>query len=221
MNNQSNNNIASYQLISIKELLILFLSSIIFLIFGTYLFNKIWLSEYGGNLPNSQLENEELTTYFHTKNLRIFLEQFFKKFFDFEKNYLLRSIGTEAYMYLIFLKYVLRLLIIMVLVSLIISLISTLSNKEPSFFNFVEDFLFNNKKMDDFNSFLHLIAIFIYTFLHFRCFSQIRQEARNIYFEKFDLLSREKNFNWLSSRTLHISGLSSDDRNSKIKDNNI
>ena len=103
----------------------------------------------------------------------------------------------------------------MVFISLIISLISTLSIQEPSFLIFIEDFLFNNKKMDDFNSFLHLIAIFIYTFLHFRFFSQIRQEARNIYFEKFDMLSREKNFNWLSSRTLHISGLTPDDRNSK------
>ena len=53
--------------------------------------------------------------------------------------------------------------------------------------------------------------------LHFRYFSLIRSEAVSLYFERFDILSRTKDYNWLSSRTLHISGLEPHERNSILK----
>ena len=74
----------------------------------------------------------------------------------------------------------------------------------------------DNKYIDDFSSFLHLIGVVIYSFLHFRFFSILKNEAVNLYFERFDFLSRKKDYNWLSSRTLHISNLEPSERNSNL-----
>jgi len=186
-NEISHNNIYE-NMITSKELTLLVCICVLILFSGFYLWNIIWVKEYGVNIPNVQYGSEEMTTYFHTKNFIIFLKEFLKKFTEFDKKYLIRSIGTDAYIYLIFQKTIINLLMIIGV---------------------------NNKYMDNFSSFLHLIGVIIYTFLHFRFFSVLKREAKNIYFEKFDLLSRKKDYNWLSSRTLHISGLAPNERNSK------
>jgi len=203
-------------MITSKELSLFVCFSLIMLLFGGYLWNLIWIKEYGGNIPNIQYEQEEMTTFFHTKNYKIFLKEFFKKFNEFNKNYLIRSIGTEAYIYLIFQRMLLSLLISMAVFSLVFSFISTILQKETGISSFFHDFLMNNKHQDDFNSFVHLLGVIIYTFLHFRFFSGLKREAKNIYFERFDMLSRNKDYNWLSSRTLHISGLAPQQRNSNF-----
>jgi len=215
-NNISNNSINNNEnMITSKELTLFICFSFLILFFGTYLWNLIWIKEYGGNIPNIQYESEEMTTFFHTKNYKIFLKEFFKKFSEFDKKYLIRSIGTDGYLYLIFQKMIINLLIVMTIISLILSFLSTMSQKEDKISSFFHDFLMNNKNMDNFSSFLHLIGVILYTFLHFRFFSGLKREAKNIYFERFDSFSRKKDFNWLSSRTLHISGLAPHQRNSK------
>ena len=211
--NNPNNPIEN--MITSKELMIFAFFSFLMFLFGTFLWNLIWIKEYGGNIPNVQYGSEEITTFFHTKNYKIFLKEFFKKFSEFNKQYLIRSIGTEAYIYLIFQKMILKLLITMTIISLFLSFISTMSQKENGLSSFFHDFLMNNKHMDNFNSFLHMLGVVIYSFLHFRYFSVLKREAKNIYFERFDVLSRKKDYNWLSSRTLHISGLAPHERNSK------
>jgi hypothetical protein len=203
--------------ITSKELLLFFCFSFIIIAIGTYLWNIIWIKEYGGNIPNVQYESEDITTFFHTKNIKIFISEFFRKFREFDKNYLIRSIGTDAYIYLIFQRMILRLISTIAIISLIFSFISAMSNKEKGISSFFHDFLMNNKNMDNFNSFLHMLGVIIYSFLHFRFFSGLKREAKNIYFERFDRLSRNKDYNWLSSRTLHISGLAPHQRNSKLK----
>lgn len=212
----ANTNNGSNNIITSTELSLFVCCSFILIGFGIYLWNFIWIKEYGGNIPNVQYESEEITTFFHTKNVKIFLREFLKKFRQFDKNYLIRSIGTEAYIYLIFQRMILRLLSTIAIISLIFSFISAMAHQERGISSFFHDFLMNNKNMDNFNSFLHLLGIIIYSFLHFRFFSGLKREAKNIYFEKFDRLSRNKDYNWLSSRTLHISGLAPHQRNSII-----
>ncbi len=213
-NEISHNNIYE-NMITSKELTLLVCICVLILFSGFYLWNIIWVKEYGVNIPNVQYGSEEMTTYFHTKNFIIFLKEFLKKFTEFDKKYLIRSIGTDAYIYLIFQKTIINLLMIIGIISLILSFLSNISQKEFEIGSFFHDLLVNNKYMDNFSSFLHLIGVIIYTFLHFRFFSVLKREAKNIYFEKFDLLSRKKDYNWLSSRTLHISGLAPNERNSK------
>lgn len=203
-------------LITLKEICVFSGVNIFAVLFGIFLWNIIWIKEYGANIPNVQYGTEEITTFFHTKNLKIFLKEFLKKFRAFEKKYLIRSIGTEAYIYLRFQKTILSLIMSMSIISLVLSFISTIAKQEKSFTRFIHDVLLDNKQMDNFNSFLHMLGVVIYTFLHFRFFSQMRREATNIYFERFDLLSRQKDYNWLSSRTLHISGLAPNERNSNL-----
>lgn len=201
--------------ITSKELTLFIFFSFLLILIGIYLWNLIWIKEYGGNIPNVQYESEEITTFFHTKNFKIFINEFFKKFREFDKNYLIRSIGTDAYIYLIFQRMILSLLTTMTIISLIFSFISAMNHEETGIGSFFHDFLMNNKSMDNFNSFLHMLGVIIYSFLHFRFFSWLKREAKNIYFERFDRLSRNKDYNWLSSRTLHISGLAPHQRNSK------
>ena len=76
------------------------------------------------------------------------------------------------------------------------------------------DFLLNNKYLNDFSTAMHLFALIFYTFLHFRFFTVLKNQLKNLYFEHFDKMSRHKHDEWLSCRTLHISGLAASQRNS-------
>ena len=206
----------SLNMISSYELLIFLIVNLIVILIGLYLWNYIWIKEYGGTIPNTQYDSEDLT-YFTSKNYKIFIGQFYKKYKEFDKSYLLRSIGMEAYIYLIFQRKVIKLLSVMAIMSFIFSFITTMAQPKNEIVSFFHYFLFQNKYTDNFTSVIRLLGVIIYTFLHFRYFSLIRSEAVSLYFERFDILSRTKDYNWLSSRTLHISGLEPHERNSILK----
>ena len=51
----------------------------------------------------------------------------------------------------------------------------------------------------------------------FRSFFSIylfRKEVKQLYFERFDRMSNKKDFEWLTCRTLHVSGIAPTERNS-------
>ena len=65
----------------------------------------------------------------------------------------------------------------------------------------------------------YIIFLYLNTFLHFRCFNIIKKEAYYIYFSRFDKMSQKFDLNFLSSRTLHISGLAPEERNTDYLQN--
>ena len=209
MNDKNNHHI------SLEEIFLFIFVNFIIITFGVIFWYIIWIRDYGGIIPNPQLMNETNISYFNSKNFLIVLKEIWKRFKEFNKNYLLRSIGTEAYVMLLFQRKVISLLIIMSILSLIFSFINILANKEKGY-NAFHDFLLNNKYLNEFSTVMHLISLIIYTFLHFRFFSVLKNDLKNLYFENFDKMSREKDSDWLSCRTLHISGLSASQRNSKF-----
>jgi hypothetical protein len=201
--------------ISYVEILTMVNINLIIIFIGIILWYLIWVKTYGCILPNPQIMNETNLSYFHSKNFGIVISEIWKRFVEFNKNYLLRSIGTEGYVYLTFQRKIISLLAIISVISLLISLINFIAANE-NHFDALHDFLLNNKYLNDFSTMMHLFAVIIYTFLHFRFFTLLKNLFKNLYFDQFDKMSRHKDADWLSCRTLHISGLSASQRNSNF-----
>jgi hypothetical protein len=202
--------------ISLEESFYFILINIVFLLFGVFLWYYIWIKNFGGEIPNPQIENESDLTYFNSKNFKMVVGELYKRLKRLDRLYMSRSIGIESYVYLLFQRKMCSLLFVMTLFSFAFSFLTFLSKiQSPGPAKFFDLFL-NNKYIDDFSSVIHIVSLFIFTFLHFRNFSMIKREAENLYFDRFDKMSRKKDSDWLSCRTFHISGLGPNDRNSKI-----
>jgi hypothetical protein len=199
--------------ISYVEVVLLINVNLIIVFVGIILWYLIWIKNYGGIIPISQIMNETSISYFNSKNFGIVVTEIWKRFREFNKNYLVRSIGTEGYVFLLFQRKIISLLTTISVISLIISFVNFLANQEKKFDDF-HDFLMDNKYLNEFSTAMHLTALIIYTFLHFRFFTVLKNQLKNLYFEHFDKMSRHKDADWLSCRTLHISGLSASQRNS-------
>lgn len=207
--------------ISFQEVILFLNVNCIIIFLGIILWYFIWIKEYGGVIPNPQIGNETNITYFNSKNFVIVWEQLWKRIKEFSKPYLIRSVGMESYIYLLFQRKLIRFLLTMSFFSLFFSLLTTLAHSEQSSYSAFHDFLLNNKYLDDFSIVIHVTSLILYTFLHFRFFGVIKRETKFLYFDRFDEMSRNKDADWLSCRTLHISGLGPNERNSKILYNYI
>ena len=206
---------ADIPIVSIEEVILFFLVNLIILLFGIILYYYIWIKSYGGVIPVKQIGNEEELTFFNSKNFVIVITELWNKIKEFDKRYMIRSIGLESYVYLLFQRSLISLLFTMSIISIIISIFSTFlsdNSKNTS----IQNFFLNNKYLNDFTTKLHIISVILFTFLHFRCFSMIKTQAKYLYFDRFDQMSRNKSADWLSCRTLHVSGLGPNERSSKF-----
>lgn len=202
--------------ITLEEFLYFITLNFVILLLGVFLWYYIWIRSYGGEIPNPQMGTEANLTFLNSKNFKIVVRELYKRIKGLERVYMSRSVGIESYIYLVFQRQVLSLLLVMTLFSICFSLLTYLSkikSKENS--NFF-DFFIVNKYIDEISTTIHIASLFIFTFMHFRNFSIIKREAECLYFDRFDLMSRKKDSDWLSCRTLHISGLGPNDRNGKI-----
>ena len=208
----------NYWQISLQESALFLLLNLIVLLFGIIMWYFIWIKRFGGEIPNAQLSSEKTISYFSSKNFTIVLRELFSHINSINKQYLIHTVGYEGYIYLLFQRTMISLLITVVLFSFIFSALNLLVKEregQSDFFTFVQNFLLNNKYLNDYTTIVHVIAIALYTFLHFRFFSQIRREASYVYFDRFDKMSKHKNADWLCCRTLHISGLGPKDRSTE------
>jgi hypothetical protein len=177
-------------------------------------------------IPISTDSNDnEILLYFHSKDFSFVIKELYKRLNQFEKNYMMNSVGMEAYLYLLYQRKIIKILIIMTIISTGVSLATTISNlkeiKESSTYTIIHDFFLNNKYMNDFSSYMHICSLIIFSFLHFRYLTMFKTESKFLYFERFDKMSRYKNYEWLRCRTLHISGIAPEERNSKYLINKL
>ena len=132
---------------------------------------------------------------------------------------MINSIGMEAYLYLLFQRKIILILMIYTILSSGIALVTTLSNlkevQESSTYNIIHDFFLNNKFMNDFSSYMHILSLIVLSFIHFRYMTVFKTECKFLYFERFDKMSRYKNYEWLRCRTIHLSGIAPNERDSK------
>lgn len=198
--------------LSLEEVILFTLINIIIILLGIILYHYIWIKDYGVMIPNPQ--SEAGMTFFNSKNFVIVFAELWKRIKEFDRMYLFNSIGIEGYIYLFFQRELISLIFTMAIFSFLFSFISnlTIEGTEKSAF---QDFLLNNKYLNDFTTIVHLISVALFTFLHFRFFRVIKAETKYIYFDRFDRMSRKKDSDWLSCRTLHVSGLAPNERNSK------
>lgn len=166
------------------------------------------------------LNENELLLYFHSKDISFVLKELYKRLTQFEKSYMINSLGMEAYLYLLFQRKIILIIFIMCIISSLIALVTTLSNlkeiKESTTFNLLHDFFLNNKFMNDFSSYMHILSLVFLSFIHYRYMTMFKTECKFLYFERFDKMSRYKNYEWLRCRTLHLSGIAPHERNSKF-----
>ena len=197
---------------------IMLLIGLFIMILAVFIWYFVWIRKYGGVIPNPQFFNESELTYFNSKNFYFVVSELWKRFYNFEKVNLLRSCGVEGYAYLIFQRKTSKMLLTMALISLFLSFVAVIikaTEAEENILGALYDLLLNNKYINNYTVVFQLISLFIFSFMHFRNFSQIKDEVKNLYFERFVKMSREKNSDWLSCRTLHISGILPQERNSK------
>jgi hypothetical protein len=186
--------------------------NILFVLIGFMLWNLFWISEYGCSIPNTKIDKYQ--TYFSSKNFDIVIKELFGIFNAFDKEYLVSSIGFEAYSYLLFQREAITFLLVACLISIANSAISTIYNSESktSTYKFMNKLLFDNKAYDDFTDMNNLVSMILIILFFVRFYYVLKSKLRNLYFSRFDKLSREKNYEWLQCRTLHISGISPTER---------
>lgn len=202
--------------ISPHEVIMFILVNLIIILLGIILWYFIWIKTYGGEIPNPQMGDEFQMTFFSSKNFFMVVSELWKRIRNFDKVYFLRSTGMESYVYLFFQRKICSLLVTMSVFSILFSLISMyITYDEGDSYESLFRKLLNNNVLTESTTILHLISLVFFTFLHFRFFSKIKREAKFLYFQRFDKFSRHKNADWLSCRTLHISGLAPEERNSK------
>ena len=204
--------------ITIEESILFLLINFIVILCGIILWYFVWIKKYGGEIPSEQLSSDKTISYFSSKNFSMVIGELGSRIKALDKQYLIHSLGNEGYIYLLFQRKMITLLITIVFFSLIFSALNLLVKEregQSDFFTYFQNILLNNKYLDDYTTIVHVIAIALYSFLHFRFFSQMRREASYVYFDRFDKLSRYKNAEWLACRTLHISGIGPKERNTE------
>ena len=108
----------------------------------------------------------------------------------------------------------------MIFITISFSLCSTLLNEKIIRLNnknsLLHIVLLNNLYLNEFSTILHLISLFIFTFLHFRFLTEVKRECQNVYLDRLKRMSKNKEEDWLSCRTLLISGIPNYERNGKF-----
>lgn len=192
---------------------------------GVFMWNFVWIRKYGGkfdfilvHVPQKQVKGTQQS--FFSRSFSHVAGEIINKFLAFDKHYLIETVGMEAYVYMIFQRRMAKHFAIMSFISLGIGLISALlvqkEVKDSKAYSYMENLLLNNKYLNDFTTLLQILSLGIFSFLHFRNISTLKADIRQLYFERFDQMSSKKDYEWLTCRTLHVSGIAPNERNSKF-----
>lgn len=204
-------------IVSIQETLIFLSFNLFLIILGVILWYFLWIKKFGAELPRIY---SETTINFSSRNLLLVIQELYKRIIAFDPSFLTKSIGYEACVYLLFQRKIISVILTYFIFSIFFSLINSIIQM-PNYTKdniltmiyqlFVDNQLFSKST----SQIIQLISIVIVTFLHFRCFYIIKKEAQYLYFNRFDKMSQKYDSDWLSCRTLHISGIGPNERNSK------
>ena len=195
--------------IGIYETLLFLLINIIYLMIGFILWHILWVSRHGVEIPN--LISKNTITYFSSRNFSLVLREIWNRMWRLDSNYLTSAIGYEAYNFLLYERTILSTLFTFFIISLFLFLCRAYGN---IFFPKEKDFL-------QFLSVSNITGIILITFFHFRSFEKLKREALHFYYERFRKMSQNKDVNWLSCRTLHISGINPHERLTSIMQNKL
>ena len=186
--------------IGIYETILFLLFNIIYLMIGFILWHALWVSRHGVEIPN--LISKNTITYFSSRNFSLVLKEIWERMWKLDSTYLTSAIGYEAFIFLLYQRFILSALLCYFLISLFL------------FFcrNYGYIFFPKEKDLEQFLSIANISGIILITFVHFRTFLKLKKEAFYHYYNRFMKMSENKDVNWLSCRTLHISGINPQER---------
>lgn len=189
-----------------------------FLLLAVVFWYVIWVRVYGCSIPN-RLYDERNYTNFNSKNIRMVVKELLSKLQLFEKEYIVSTCGFESFAYLVFQRQTILFLIITLFISLSFAVagfiinFSTYQTKAFTVQDVLVDLLFRNNSLNEYTSYFHISCMVLFILLQIRFLTIVKRELKELYFSRFDKLSRKKTFEWLSCRTLHISGIAPYERN--------
>ena len=186
--------------ISIYETILFLLFNLIYLMIGFILWHILWVSRHGVEIPN--LISKNTLTYFSSRNFSLVLREIWNRMWKLDGDYLTSAIGYEAYNFLLYQRTILSTLFSFFLISICLFLCRT--------YGYI--FFPKEKDLEQFLSVSNITGIILITFFHFRSFSKLKREAFHLYYSRFMKMSENKDVNWLSCRTLHISGINPQER---------
>jgi len=186
--------------VGIYETLLFLLFNFIYLMIGFILWHVLWVSRHGVEIPN--LISKNTITYFSSRNFSLVLKEIWERMWKLDSTYLTSAIGYEAFIFLLFQRVILSALFSYFLISICLFLCRT--------YGYV--FFPKEKDLDQFLSVTNITGIILITFIHFRSFFKLKREAFYHYYNRFMKMSENKDVNWLSCRTLHISGINPQER---------
>ena len=186
--------------VGIYETLLFLLFNFIYLMIGFILWHVLWVSRHGVEIPN--LISKNTITYFSSRNFSLVLKEIWERMWKLDSTYLTSAIGYEAFIFLLFQRVILSALFSYFLISICLFLCRT--------YGYV--FFPKEKDLEQFLSVTNITGIILITFIHFRSFFKLKREAFYHYYNRFMKMSENKDVNWLSCRTLHISGINPQER---------
>ena len=157
--------------------------------------------------------------YFQSKDVLFVTNEIYKRIKEFDNLYITKSCGNESFIYLLFQRNMINLIFYMTLVSatesLALTIYYTIYDNQSNWEKIIYNFFLNNKDLDtNFSVVLHILTCVIFTLLHYRFVNILKNESKILYFERYLKNSKNKDCEWLSARTLHISGIKPNERNS-------
>ena len=186
--------------ISIYETLLFLLFNIIYLMAGFILWHILWVTRHAVEIPN--LISKNTLTYFSSRNFSLVLREIWDRMWKLDKTYLTSAIGYEAYNFLLYQRTILSTLFSFFIISIFLFLCRAYGNI----------FFPKEKDLAQFLSVTNITGVLLITFFHFRSFAKLKREAFHLYYSRFMKMSENKDVNWLSCRTLHISGINPQER---------
>ena len=99
--------------ISLKEVSVFLIINIILLLLGIIIWYYMWVKKYGIEIPNKKSNPN--------KDFFVVIQKLFERIQELDESYFLNTLGYEGYIYLLFQRKLLNLLMIILLFSLVFS----------------------------------------------------------------------------------------------------
>ena len=137
--------------ISLKEVSVFLMINIILLLLGIIIWYYMWVKKYGIEIPNKKSNPNEDLSFMNSKDFFVVVQKLFERIQELDESYFLNTLGYEGYIYLLFQRKLLNLLMIILLFSLVFSGINFFftEKKELNFLLKIEYFLTNNKEINE------------------------------------------------------------------------
>lgn len=175
----------------------------------------IWINGVGLEIPIDKkfydVDFKKKRVFWSTSSFKVFWDFYIKIMTAFNTEYLTLNWGIDAYIYMLFQRKMMKLMLFYAVLSLLfaipINVVSSTNGEE-----WFERMTLNNKELDTLSWWVHGILMIIFTIATIYTFYELKLEARKVYAEVQLKRSRTKNFEWLKTRTVHVRGLAPNDR---------